>query len=109
LFPEQWIREKGLLPLAYDPERKHLEVEVIDPANQALADEIRFHTKVKSLVMTVVPEISLKRVWQRYQQQKFGFKPSPVSTPGQDKIKNLGLHFTFAAAQIAGHRLFASP
>jgi hypothetical protein len=102
LFPEQWIRQKGILPLAYDPQRKHLEVAVTDPANIALAAEIKFHTKAKTIVMTVIPEISLKRVWQRYQQQKTEVKPAGRRPEPGSKAKNLGLHFTFAVEKPGG-------
>ncbi len=95
LFPEHWLRQRGVLPLAYDEEKRQLEVAVTDPTNVALQDEIRFQGKIKSLVVTVIPEVSFRRVWQRYKLQKE--TPSLAkSSPKPNKLgQTLGLHFTF--------------
>ncbi len=95
LFPEQWLRQRGVIPLAYDKDKRQLEVAVTDPTNVGLQDEIRFQGKIKNLIVTVIPEVSFKRVWQRYKRQKE--TPSLAkSSPKPDKLgETLGLHFTF--------------
>lgn len=70
LLPDEWILQKGVLPVAYNSKKKRLNIAVTDPTNQGLIDEIRERADVDSLEVTVIPEISLKRAWQRYQRQK---------------------------------------
>ncbi len=93
LFAEKWLQQKGVLPLAYDKKRKHLEVAVTDPTDIALADEIRFQANIKSLTMTVVPEISLRRLWNAFSAGEATKKNGPTSPA--DQTNTLGLKFSF--------------
>ncbi|MEW5874835.1 MAG: DUF4388 domain-containing protein [Candidatus Zixiibacteriota bacterium] len=72
LFPERYVREKGILPLSFDPERRHLEVAVTDPTNDALLAEIKERANAETMVVATVPSVSLKRLWDRF------YKPKPL-------------------------------
>lgn len=102
LFPEAWVRQKKILPLALDSARKCLEIAVADPANIALADEIRFRANVKTLSITVAPEISLQRLWHHFYRKEADATSAPLADGKRppDRQANpsdrLGLEFSFA-------------
>lgn len=97
LFPEQWVRQKKFLPLAYDASRKTLEIAVTDPGNIALMDEIRFRAKVKSVIVVVAPDISLRRLWDRFYSTGRGTDSGTgLARQSQNQSDRLGIEFSFA-------------
>jgi CheY-like chemotaxis protein len=77
LFPESWVREHGVLPLSYDPVLGRLEIALTDPENVALLKEIRSRSGAESIVVAVVPKISLQRLWDRFYGGAKAVAPSP--------------------------------
>ncbi len=103
LFPEQWVRQKRFLPLAFDPTRKALEIAVTDPGNMALIDEIRFRAKAKTVIVAVAPDISLRRLWDKFYSAA-GTAESGGGTSQQSRpTDRLGIEFSFAIESQPQH------
>ena len=115
LFPEQWVRQHGVLPLSYDPVLGRLEIALSDPENTALLREIRARSGAQSMVIAVVPKISLPRLWDRFYGGTRATDPAVVHVTSDASAKSvadsprtkdqtgpvdgLGLEFSFSVGE----------
>ncbi|GAB4315393.1 MAG: hypothetical protein Kow0074_02960 [Candidatus Zixiibacteriota bacterium] len=76
LFSEDYVREHGFLPLAYDEKTNQLEIAIADPTNRDRLEEIRTRAGVDSLVVATAPSVSLARLWNHFYRE-----PRPSRSP----------------------------
>lgn len=66
LVPEALARRRRALPLAWEPERGLLRIALADPHDLRAADEIRFATGARKVVVEVAPESVIDRLLARH-------------------------------------------
>ncbi|MBI3872768.1 MAG: DUF4388 domain-containing protein [candidate division Zixibacteria bacterium] len=100
LFRDDWVRQKGIMPLAYDPSKNALQVAMADPNNVVLADEIRFLTNIRALTICVAPQTTLRRLWDQFYGSPVPSREvqkDAAGVAGTDSMpERLGLEFGFS-------------
>ncbi len=84
IFDESWVREHGILPLSFDATLGRLEIALTDPENTDLLTEIRARSGAESIVVAVVPKISLQRLWDRFYVTSESAVPPPAPAPKRE-------------------------